>query len=162
MVNAAAHSARWANALTESVDAAVDLYADAFTFDDHADADHVYDTPITKDELRPFLAPYSNKDAENGTGVHSFEVRESFELTATDGSKAVITLWTWTGTNLESYLGLPAEGKTLSALGQTWHVLDSDGKIVRESTFWNDPPALAELGVPVSTPHYWEKDFVLG
>ena len=34
-----------------------------------------------------------------------------------------------------------------------------DGRIVRESTFWNDVPAFQALGLPVLTVHYWDADF---
>ncbi|ALJ21701.1 ketosteroid isomerase-related protein [Microbacterium sp. No. 7] len=155
-----AHAAKWTQGLTESLDAALDLYADEFVYDDGNDLDHVIDTPITKDELRPVLAPYSNKSRDNGSGVHRFEVREAFDLAGDNGLPAVVILWTWTGEALETYHGLPVGGRTLSALGITWQQLDANGKITRETTYWNDTPLLAELGVPVQTPHYWEAGFV--
>jgi len=153
------HARRWTAGLTTDVDTALGLYADEFSFDDRADADHVPDTAITKDELRPRLAPYSNRDADNGLGIHSFEVREAFPLAGDNGDPAVVTLWTWTGRNLATYHGLKAAGKTLSTIGITWHQLDGDGRITREQTYWNDTPIFAELGVPVQTPHYWEEGF---
>ncbi|CAN5351815.1 nuclear transport factor 2 family protein [soil metagenome] len=159
-ITAAAHAQNWATTLTADVDSALALYADAFSFDDRADVDHVIDTAITKAELRPRLAPYANKDRANGSGVHRFEVREVFDVTGDNGRPAVVILWTWTGENLESYSGLPVNGATLTTLGITWHQLDDAGKITRETTYWNDTPLLAELGVPVQTPHYWEADFV--
>jgi hypothetical protein len=54
---------------------------------------------------------------------------------------------------------LPTNGEPLSARGQTWHELDADGKIVRESTYWNDVPVLQALGLPVVTPEYWVEGF---
>jgi steroid delta-isomerase-like uncharacterized protein len=68
-------------------------------------------------------------------------------------------LWTWTGEHLESFRGVPVGTRTLSAQGQTWHQFDAAGKVNRESTFWNDVPVFAELGLPVLTPAYWEADF---
>lgn len=159
MANASTHAAKWAHDLTESIDTALALFADEFTYDSGTDIDHVDDTPITKDELRPVLAPYSNKSKENGSGIHSFEIREAFDLTGDNGQPAVVILWSWTGESLESYHGLPVGDRPLSAIGITWHQLDADGRITRETTYWNDPPLLAELGVPVQTPHYWEEGF---
>ncbi|MBB6407087.1 ketosteroid isomerase-related protein [Arthrobacter sp. AZCC_0090] len=153
------HAAKWAAALTESIDAALALYADEFVFDDTADDDHVTDTAITKDELRPKLAPFSNKDRANGSGIHRFEIREAFDLTGDDGLPAAAILWTWTGKDLETYHGLPVGGRTLSTIGLTWQQLDADGRITRESTYWVDTPLLGELGVPVQTVHYWKEGF---
>jgi len=153
------HAQRWTKALTADLATALSLYAEEFVYDDRADGDHMIDTAITKDELRPRLTPYANKDAGNGVGVHSFEVREAFPVTGQLGTSAVVILWTWTGVGLETYHGLPVNGKTLSTIGITWHQLDSAGKIVREQTYWNDVPVFSELGIPVQTPHYWELGF---
>lgn len=155
-----AHAAKWASALTESIDAALDLFADEFSYDLGSDNDLMTDTAITKDELRPRLAPFSNKSRENGSGIHRFEVREAFDVAGDNGLPAVVTLWTWTGEALETYHGLPVGDRTLSTIGITFQQLDADGKITRETTYWNDTPLLQELGVPAVTLHYWEKDFV--
>ena len=153
------HARTWAKTLTEDIDAALALYADEFAYDDGADHDHVSDTAITKDELRPKLAAFSNKNRDNGSGIHRFEIREAFDLAGDNGLPAVVILWTWTGEALETYHGLPVGDRTLSTIGITWQQLDADGRITRESTYWNDTPLLAELGVPVQTPHYWEEGF---
>lgn len=153
------HATEWTKALTRDVDAALALYADDLSYDDRADLDHVTDTAITKDELRPRLAPFANKDKANGLGIHSFQVREAFDLAGDNGLPAVVILWSWTGEAVSSYYGLPADGKALSTIGITWHQLDADGRITRETTYWNDTPLLAQLGVPVATPHYWEPGF---
>jgi steroid delta-isomerase-like uncharacterized protein len=156
---ASSHAATWASALTESVDAALGLYADEFAVDLGADDDHVTDTSITKDELRPRLAPFSNKDKANGSGIHRFTIREAFDITGDNGLPAVVILWTWSGESLETYHGLPVAGRTLSTIGITWQQLDADGHVTRESTYWNDTPLLAALGVPVQTVHYWVEGF---
>lgn len=153
------HARRWINALTSDTSAAVELYADDLVYDDHGDTDHVYDTAITKGELEPKLAAFANTAADNGKGVHRFEVTESFPLAGVGGNSAVVILWNWTATDLSSYRGVPTEGKTLSTRGITWHQLDANGKIARESTYWNDTPVLQELGIPIVTPAYWVEGF---
>lgn len=153
------HARRWITALTSDTAAAVALYADDLVYDDHADSDHVTDTAITKDELAPKLAPYANTDPANGVGLHSFEITDSFPVAGVAGNPAVVILWNWTGTDLETYRGVPSQGKTLSTRGITWHQLDSAGQIVRETTYWNDTPVLQELGIPIITPEYWVEGF---
>ena len=156
---AAEHAARWANTLTSDTAAAVDLYADDMVYDDHADSDHMIDTAITKAELEPKLALYANKDTGNGVGIHSFTATEAFQLAGVNGDPAVVILWDWTGESLTTFRGVPTAGKTLSTRGITWHQLDGDGRIVRETTYWNDTPVLQELGLPVITPEYWVEGF---
>ncbi|MGE0218546.1 ketosteroid isomerase-related protein [Mycolicibacterium sp.] len=156
---AAQHAARWTNALTTDTQAAVDLYADDLVYDDHADSDHMIDTAITKDELTPRLAPFANTDSDNGGGIHTFTVTGAFQLAGVNGNPAVLILWDWAGEGLATFRGVPTEGKSLSTRGITWHQLDSDGRIARETTYWNDTPVLQELGLPIITPEYWLEGF---
>ena len=76
-----------------------------------------------------------------------------------DGQPAVVILWDWTGEGLSTFRGVPTEGKNLSTRGITWHQLDAQGKIARETTYWNDTPVLQELGLPIVTPEYWVEGF---
>ncbi|TAM72277.1 ketosteroid isomerase-related protein [Mycobacterium sp.] len=156
---ATTHARTWTSALTSDTTAAVELYADDLVYDDHADSDHVIDTAITKQELNPRLAPFANKDKANGVGLHTFTATEAFQLSGVDGNPAVVILWDWTGQALDTYRGVPTNGKTLSTRGITWHQLDADGKIERETTYWNDTPVLQELGLPIVTPEYWAEGF---
>ncbi|OBH11805.1 ketosteroid isomerase-related protein [Mycobacterium sp. E1747] len=156
---ATAHAHAWTAALTSDTAAAVDLYADDLVYDDHADSDHMIDTAITKDELLPRLAPYANKDAANGLGLHTFTATEAFELAGVGGNPAVVILWDWSGQGLDTYRGVPTQGKTLSTRGITWHQLNADGKVERETTYWNDTPVLQGLGLPIVTPQYWVEGF---
>ncbi|MBB3605968.1 steroid delta-isomerase-like uncharacterized protein [Mycolicibacterium sp. BK556] len=153
------HANRWVTALTSNTAAAVDLYADDLVYDDHADSDHVIDTAITKAELEPRLAPFANKSADNGLGLHQFTATEAFQLAGVNGNPAVVILWDWAGDGLNTYRGVPTGGKSLQTRGITWHQLDSDGKIERETTYWNDTPVLQELGLPIITPEYWVEGF---
>src|SRR5882757_11457948 len=91
------HAREWATALTSDTITAVDLYADDLVYDDHADADHVVDTAITKAELHPRLAPFANKDGSNGVGLHTFTATEAFQLAGVGGNRAVVILWDWHG-----------------------------------------------------------------
>jgi steroid delta-isomerase-like uncharacterized protein len=153
------HARRWTAALTADTAAALNLYADDLVYDDHADRDHVLSTAINKQELAPRLAPFANTDAGNGIGIHRFEVFEVFGLAGAAGSPAVVIRWQWTGDGLDTYRGVPTDGKTLTTQGITWHQLDADGKIARETTYWNDTPVLQELGMPIITPEYWVEGF---
>jgi len=154
------HAHRWTTALSSDTDAAVEMYADDLVYDDRNDIDHVYDTATNKAELRERIAPFANTDPGNGLGIHRFEVLDVLDATGAQGSRAVTILWRWTGEHLASFRGVPVPaGTTLTTRGQSWHQLDADGKIVRESTFWNDVPVFQALGLPVLTPHYWAADF---
>jgi steroid delta-isomerase-like uncharacterized protein len=153
------HANRWVTALTSDTAAAVDLYADDLVYDDHADSDHVIDTAITKAELQPRLAPFANQNADNGVGLHRFTATEAFQLAGVNGNPAVVILWDWAGEGLDTYRGVPTGGKALHTRGITWHQLDGDGKIQRETTYWNDTPVLQELGLPIITPEYWVEGF---
>ncbi|MBI3213633.1 MAG: hypothetical protein HYZ38_07435 [Mycobacterium sp.] len=153
------HANRWANALTADTAAAVALYADDLVYDDHADSDHMIDTAITKTELEPRLAPFANTEAGNGVGLHTFTATEAFQLAGVNGNPAVVILWDWTGKGLTTFRGVPTGGRTLATCGITWHQLDSDGRIARETTYWNDTPVLQELGLPIITPEYWVEGF---
>jgi steroid delta-isomerase-like uncharacterized protein len=102
---------------------------------------------------------YANTDPGNGLGLHNFEVLEAIGSTGHHGTSTVTILWRWAGSHLANFRGLPTNGEPLSARGQTWHELDADGKIVRESTYWNDVPVLQALGLPVVTPEYWVEGF---
>jgi steroid delta-isomerase-like uncharacterized protein len=153
------HANRWVTALMSDTAAAVDLYADDLVYDDHADSDHVIDTAITKAELEPRLAPFANKNPGNGVGLHRFTATEAFQLAGVNGNPAVVILWDWAGEGLNTYRGVPTGGKSLQTRGITWHQLDSDGKIERETTYWNDTPVLQELGLPIITPEYWVEGF---
>jgi steroid delta-isomerase-like uncharacterized protein len=153
------HANRWVAALTSDTATAVGLYADDLVYDDHADSDHVIDTAITKAELEPRLAPFANKDSGNGVGTHRFTATEAFQLAGVNGNPAVVILWDWDGAGLNTYRGVPTGGKSLHTRGITWHQLDGDGKIERETTYWNDTPVLQELGLPIITPEYWVEGF---
>jgi steroid delta-isomerase-like uncharacterized protein len=153
------HASRWAALITTDTDATVALFADDLVYDDHRDVDHVYDTATDKDQLRTRIAAFANTSPANGLGIHRFEVLDVIDAVGANGARAVAILWKWTGEHLRSFRGVPAADQTLCTRGQTWHEFDAAGKVVRESTFWNDVPVFQQLGLPVLTPAYWEADF---
>jgi steroid delta-isomerase-like uncharacterized protein len=153
------HAQRWASLITTDTDAVVAMFADELLYDDRRDVDHVFDTATDKAQLRERLAPFANTDADNGLGMHRFEVLDVIDAAGLDGARAVAILWKWTGEHLENFRGVPAGGRTLSTRGQTWHQFDAAGKVNRESSYWNDVPVYQELGLPVLTPAYWEAGF---
>ncbi len=155
------HAERWARLLTSDTDAAVDLFADELVYDDRQDVDHVDDTATDKTQLRERLAPYANADADNGLGIHRFEVLGVVDAVGAGcpASRAVYILWKWTGEHLDSFRGVPTGGQALYTRGGTWQQFDADGKVDREMTCWNDVPVFQQLGLPVHTPRYWDADF---
>jgi steroid delta-isomerase-like uncharacterized protein len=155
------HAQSWASSITGDTDATVALFADELLYDDRRDVDHVIDTATDKTQLRERIAPFANTDADNGLGVHQFEVLDVIDSVGVDGTRAVAIVWEWTGEHLENFRGVPTGGEKLSARGQTWHQFDAAGKVNRESTYWNDVPVFQQLGLPVLTPSYWEADFDL-
>lgn len=153
------HAKRWTTLITTDTDATVDLYHEDLVYDDRRDIDHVHDTPTNKAALRDRISVYANTDPHNGQGIHHFEVLDVLESVGHHGTRAVAILWRWTGEHLAAFRGVPTDGKPLTARGQTWHELDAEGRIVRESTYWNDVPAFQSLGLPVVTPEYWVEGF---
>jgi steroid delta-isomerase-like uncharacterized protein len=106
------------------------------------------------DEFHGVLAPFANKDTANGTGIHKFEATEWI-----GDDRTGVILWNWSAEHIATYRGVPVDGGSIETYGQTWQQYGDDGRIVRESTFWNDVPAFKALGLPVQTVHYWDADF---
>jgi steroid delta-isomerase-like uncharacterized protein len=132
----------WANALSTDVDELVSLYADELVIDIGTYADSVGEAIITQDDLRRKLAPFSNTDPGNGQGIHVFEAT-NYEGHERHG----IIQWTWSAESLATFRGIPAGGRRLTTVGQTFQQYDEDGKIVRETTYWADLHPLKTLGV---------------
>ena len=126
----------WANALSTDVDALVALYADEFAVEIGTYADSVTDALITPAALRRELARFSDGDEHH-----------VFEATTYEGHhRHGIIQWRWTGERLKTFRGVPAEGRTLTTMGQTFQQYDGQGKIRRETTYWADLKALKALG----------------
>jgi steroid delta-isomerase-like uncharacterized protein len=153
------HASRWAALITSDTDGAVALFADELMYDDRRDVDHVYDTATDKRQLFARIMAFANSDPGNGLGIHRFEVLDVIDAPGANGARAIAILWKWTGEHLNAFRGVPVDGQTLTARGQTWHEFDEAGMVVRESTYWNDVPVFQQLGLPVLTPAYWEAGF---
>jgi steroid delta-isomerase-like uncharacterized protein len=144
----------WAAALSSDPDRLVAAYADDFTYENRRVADVVDDTITDKSVLHKVVAPYANTDRANGTGIHTFEATEWI-----GDDRTGVILWNWSATDIAAYRGIATGGADVKTFGQTWQQYGDDGRIVRESTFWNDVPAFQALGLPVLTVHYWDADF---
>src|SRR6202034_1201499 len=97
------HAQRWASLITSDTDATVDLFAEELIYDDRRDVDHVFDSPTDKTQLRERIVPFANSDADNGGGIHHFEVLDVIDAAGVDGGRAVAILWLWTGEHLRTF-----------------------------------------------------------
>lgn len=150
------YAKQWADALCSDTEALADMYAadGEFCVERHMMDDHMQDTISDRETLIERLSGLANDDAENGIGIHTFTATEYI-----GDARYGFIHWDYAAEKASSYRGLPASGERLQTKGSTFLQFDSEGKIVLESTCFNDVPILAELGVPLMTPHYWDADF---
>jgi steroid delta-isomerase-like uncharacterized protein len=150
------YAKRWANALSTDTAALADLYAGdgEFCVERHMMDDHMEDTISDRATLLERLGPLANEDPSNGIGIHTFTATEYI-----GDERHGFIHWDYTCEGASHYRGLPADGKHLQTKGSTFLQFNSDGKIVLESTCFNDNPIFQELGIPVATPHYWDANF---
>jgi steroid delta-isomerase-like uncharacterized protein len=144
------HAIRWCTALGSDTGALGALYADYFTLEDGKVEDHLEDTVTDLDLLAEKLGGVA--DGENGR----------YTFTATEylaGRGCGLILWTVAIEGASTYRGLATGGKTLTTIGSTFHQFDDDGRIVLESTHWEDNGVFVQLGLPIQRPHYWINDF---
>jgi steroid delta-isomerase-like uncharacterized protein len=144
------HAQNWCAAMGNDIAALRALYADYFTLEHTMVDDHEQDTITDTAMLAEALGGISSK--ENGT--YTFTATEVFE-----GNGHQLTHWDVTIEGASTYRGLPTGGKTLTTIGSTFHEFDADGRIVLESTNWEDNRVFIQLGLPILRPHYWEADF---
>ncbi len=131
----------WLRAFRSGPEATLALYADDFLFEDE-----ILDAAFTdKAVFARMMAPYSNTDPTNGIGIHNFQIKGYV------GDKTCgLILWTWEAIHCSAFLGLPTNGKTISTDGHSWQVYDDNGKIKRESAWWDPVPILQQLEYPVT------------
>jgi steroid delta-isomerase-like uncharacterized protein len=123
-----AFAVKWLKAFRTSSETVCALYADDFLFEDW-----MLDQSITdKEDLHRVFAPYANKDRENGIGVHNFRIR-GYE----GDEKCGLIRWEWTPEDAAIFLGLDVKDKPFWTQGHTFHVYNDEGKIVRESSWWD-------------------------
>ncbi|WP_307874883.1 ketosteroid isomerase-related protein [Frankia nepalensis] len=131
----------WLKAFRESAEKVCALYADDFLFEDL-----ILDQSITdKAELHRVFAPYANTDRANGIGINRFRIDEYI-----GDSHSGIIRWSWEPDGAAAFLGVPTGGKPFSTSGQTFHIYDEDGRIRRESTYWDAVAPLAAIGLALS------------
>lgn len=144
------HATRWCQLLGSDTGALGTLYADQFTAEDGKVDDHLEDTATDLDML-----------AEKVGGLATGEAGR-FTFTATEylpGPGCGLIHWNVRIEDAPSYRGLPTQGKTLTTIGSTFHQFDTDGRIVLESTHWEDNGVFVQLGLPIQRPHYWTEGF---
>lgn len=146
------YATKWATALGSDVEAYADLYAEdeLFTVDQHMMDDHMQDTLTRRSEIVEQLGGMSS--GQHGT--YTFTVKEY-----RGDERYGLIIWDLAVEGAETYRGLPTEGKSLSCDGSTFLQFDGDGKIILESTCFNDNPIFKQLDIPIMTPHYWEEGF---
>jgi len=150
------YAKRWADLLSTDTAAFAELYAadGDFCMERHMMDDHMQDTISDHATIVARLGGLANDDPDNGIGIHEFTVTEYI-----GDQRYGMLHWDYTVGKASHYRGLPADGKSLSTKGSTFLQFNSDGKIVLESTCFNDNPIFQELGIPVATVHYWDADF---
>lgn len=131
----------WLKAFRESAELVSEMYADEFLFEDL-----MLDQSITdKEELIRVFAPYANKDETNGIGIHLFRIDE-----VVGNADHALYRWSWQARGADAFLGIPTHGKVVGTTGHTFHIYEN-GRIKRESTYWDATAVLRQLGQPVST-----------
>jgi steroid delta-isomerase-like uncharacterized protein len=129
---------KWLKAFRTSPEEVCALYADDFLFEDPMLDQH----GITdKDDLHRLFAVYANKDRENGIGVHNFRIRGYV-----GDERCGLINWEWSPEDCASFLGLDVAGKPFWTQGHTWHEYDEEGRIVRESSWWDASAVLRAVG----------------
>jgi steroid delta-isomerase-like uncharacterized protein len=123
-----AFAVKWLKAFRTSAEEVCQLYADDFLFEDL-----MLDQSITdKDDLHRVFAPYANKDPENGIGIHNFRIRSYV-----GDERSGLIRWEWSPESAAIFLGLDVTNKPFWTQGHTFHVYNEEGKIVRESSWWD-------------------------
>ena len=130
----------WLKAFRESPEKVCKLYADDFLFEDLMLGQSITD----KGELARAFAPYANDDLTNGVGVHHFRIDE----VVGDENSALIR-WSWIAHGAAAFYGIPTDGKAVGTTGHTFHIYEN-GRIKRESTYWDAASIIQDLGQPVS------------
>jgi steroid delta-isomerase-like uncharacterized protein len=133
-----AFAVKWLKGFRTSPEEVCALYADDFLFEDL-----MLDQSITDmDDLHRVFAPYANTDPDNGIGIHNFRIR-GYEGDERSG----LIRWEWGPAHAAVFLGLDVSGKDFWTQGHTFHVYDEDGKIVRESSWWDASAVLRGIGM---------------
>jgi steroid delta-isomerase-like uncharacterized protein len=129
---------KWLKAFRSSSEEVCALYADDFLFEDPMLDQH----DITdKGDLHRLFDLYANKDRTNGFGVHNFRIRGYI-----GDARAGLIRWEWFPEDCAAFIGLDVAGKPFGTHGHTWHEYDEEGKITRESSWWDASAILRAVG----------------
>lgn len=145
-----AFARHWCEALGRDTEALLNLYADRFTSEWVTLDDHLEDSITDAQMLRQHLGGIA--DGRNGT--YTFTPTEYLG----DASCGLI-LYEVSIEGAETYRGLPTQGRTLKTIASTFHEYDEHGRIVLETTRFEDNRVFQQLGLPIVRPHYWKADF---
>lgn len=146
-----AHARRWCAALGSDTTALAALYAERFTLEATMVDDHLDDT-ITD---RAMLIEQLGGIASGDNGRYTFTPTACFS----DNPGWMLIHWNVSIEGARSYRGLATGGRTLNTIGSTFHQFDADGRILLESTYWEDNGVFQQLGLPILRPHYWKEGF---
>jgi steroid delta-isomerase-like uncharacterized protein len=133
-----AFAVKWLKGFRTSPEEVCALYADDFLFEDW-----MLDQTITDmEDLHRVFAPYANTDPDNGIGIHNFRIR-GYEGDERSG----LIRWEWGPEHAAVFLGLDVANKPFWTQGHTFHVYDEEGKIVKESSWWDASAVLRGIGM---------------
>lgn len=142
------YAKNWADLKGSDAEAFSALYADICCVEYGTYNDSVGEALLGPAAVREQMQQYS----DGSNGEQRFEAR-NYEGHERHG----IIQWNWTGKNLKNFRGLTVNIAELHTVGQSFLMFDGDGKITRESTYWNDIKVVQDLGVPVEVKHYWDQ-----
>ncbi|BDZ39297.1 hypothetical protein GCM10025863_19110 [Microbacterium suwonense] len=134
-----------------SADDVIAQWADEVMFEDPILEQVHHDREV----LRQSFIRYSNKDPENGIGIHTFTVEE---FLSEPGQNPIVYRWKWVLKHASDFLGVPTNGKTIVTTGVNIDWFDDDGKVVREVAYWDFVKPALDLGLPVLNSEYWEEE----
>jgi steroid delta-isomerase-like uncharacterized protein len=129
---------KWLKAFRSSSEEVCALYADEFLFEDPMLDQHGIDN---KPDLLRLFHLYANKDRDNGLGVHNFRIRGYI-----GDKRSGLIRWEWTPEDCANFIGLDVAGKPFTTQGHTYHEYNDEGKIVRESSWWDASAILRQVG----------------
>ncbi|UTI65405.1 hypothetical protein NBH00_04130 [Paraconexibacter antarcticus] len=133
-----AFAVKWLRGFRTSPEDVCALYADDFLFEDW-----MLDQTITDmEDLHRVFAPYANTDPDNGIGIHNFRIR-GYEGDERSG----LIRWEWGPDHAAVFLGLDVANKPFWTQGHTFHVYNEEGKIVKESSWWDASAVLRGIGM---------------
>lgn len=133
-------AAAWMRAFSSGPDDVLTFYADDFEF---SDPPQEYFIRQDKLALARAVRPLSNKDPDNGLGIHRLEVVEYI-----GDQHSGLVLWRWSATHTSFFFGLATHGNPVQTTGMSFHIY-RNGKIRREIVYSDQIHVAQQLGMPV-------------